>query len=281
MKNLLSKLLILIGCVTLYAQQPSHEFYERVSNIRLPDEEIVKEFYKERIPEEYCDAFLYYTEDMPEIRMNFYSIMVIESGNFKYFVGRNKNGTIDLGPSQLNSSNINNTRFVKAFTPEDKTHITTDYCLYMVLSIGYYKDLYKRFGEKYAFYAYNGGDKAARLMKKGETSNRSLIKNVTAYDTKVRKVIAEKTEELESYIVERRTKHVEEIIVELGDIVVIEPDDIFSGDFGVRFDELLNHVRPCIFRRKNLFKLETEEFVVIVNSLICGFCYEFIKRIAC
>ena len=281
MKNLLSKLLILIGCVTLYALPQPYEFYESVSNIRLPNETIIEDFYKERIPEEYCDAFLFYTEDMPEIRMNFYCIMVIESSNFRYFVGKNKNGTTDLGPSQLNSSNINNERFVKAFTPEDKSHITTEYCRYMVLSIGYYKDLYKRFGDAYAFYAYNGGDKAAKQMKKGETHNGSLIKNVTAYDTKVRKVIDEKSKELETYIVERRAKHVDEVMEELGEILIIEPDDIRRGDFNYSFDKTINNLGPYIFKRQELLKFESEEFIIIINSLIYGFCYEFINRLAC
>ena len=69
---------------------------------------IMEMYYKEHIPEEFCDAFIYYTRTCPDIRQEFYSIMVHESGNFKSYVNKNANGSYDLGPSQLNSYNLKN-----------------------------------------------------------------------------------------------------------------------------------------------------------------------------
>lgn len=236
---------------------------------RLNDDELIESFYKDHIPEEYCDAFLYYTKDCPELRMNFYSLMVHESCNFKYFKNTNKNGTIDLGPSQLNSSNLNNKRFVKAFTPEDESKITSTYCYYMVLTIGYYRDLYKRFGDKYAFYAYNGGDKAAIMIKNGETHNRSLVKNVTAYDKAVRKIIKSKTKELEDYIQDERVKHVMSIYEEFETLNNgIKLNSVCTNIIKTRFDKIGFNNTAYFFKRKNLLNLKSEELVIEYYSLI-------------
>ena len=138
--------------------------FESISMNVLSDDTIEEMWYKERIPKNFANAFLYNTKGDSHLRLEFYSLMVHESGNFKYYVHKNQNGSYDYGPSQLNSYNIKNKKFMKAFTPKDRTYIETTYCLYMVISINYYRSLRNELGD-YALYAYNGGYKAARLKK--------------------------------------------------------------------------------------------------------------------
>ena len=182
------------------------------------DSKLEEAWYKERIPAKYADAFLYYTRTKPEMRMNFYSLMVHESNNFTVFVHKNNDGSYDYGPSQLNSKNLTNKTFQKYYRPTDESHITNKYCFYMVETINFYWDLYNKVGEDYAFFAYNGGEKAADWKKRGINPNSSLIKNVTAYDKAVRSNIEKYTKELASYKEEARSSHIAELKREFSDL---------------------------------------------------------------
>ena len=172
------------------------DFWYMMSEKSLSDNELEEAWYKERIPAKYADAFLYYTRNKPEMRMNFYSLMVHESSNFTAYVHKNKDGSYDYGPSQLNSRNLTNKTFQKYYRPTDESHITNKYCFYMVETINFYWDLYNKVGEKYAFFAYNGGERAANWKKRGIKSNSNLIKNVTVYDKAVRSNVEKYTKEL-------------------------------------------------------------------------------------
>ena len=121
--------------------ESSKKMWFELSKVILPDEKIEEEFYRNRIPSNYIDAFLYYTADKREIRMDFYSIMVHESANFTAFINKNANGSIDYGPSQLNSRNIEDPWFMEKFSPKDTTYIKTKYCRYMVITINFFYDL--------------------------------------------------------------------------------------------------------------------------------------------
>jgi len=182
------------------------------------DSKLEEAWYKERIPAKYADAFLYYTRTKPEMRMNFYSLMVHESNNFTVFVHKNNDGSYDYGPSQLNSKNLTNKTFQKYYRPTDESHITNKYCFYMVETINFYWDLYNKVGEDYAFFAYNGGEKAADWKKRGINPNSSLIKNVTAYDKAVRSNVEKHTKELASYKEEARSSHIAELKREFSDL---------------------------------------------------------------
>ena len=81
----------------------------------------------------------------------------------------------------------------------------------MVETINFYWDLYNKVGEKYAFFAYNGGERAANWKKRGIKSNSSLIKNVTVYDKAVRSNVEKYTKELASYKKEARSLHIAEL----------------------------------------------------------------------
>lgn len=168
----------------------------------ISDEEIEENFYKKRIPNEYSDAFLYYTKDNPELRLPFYSIMVHESGNFKVFKRRNTNGSYDLGPSHLNTNNIKNAYFRELYNPKDESHITNVYCFYMVMSLNFFKSLYKKYDNVIdAFYAYNGGEKAPIIIKSAKLSRKrpSFVANVKAYGRSVNNNLSIFEKELSLY----------------------------------------------------------------------------------
>jgi len=274
MKNLFTRIVIAMGLMLLptlaYAYMPETDIMIKISRSQVPDEVFIEDFYRDNIPDEYCEAFIYYTKDCPEIRMNFYSIMIVESGNFRWFRNVNENGSVDLGPSQLNSNNLKNKQFVRAFRPKDESMITSKYCYYMVMTIGYYKDLYDRLGDKYAFYAYNGGDKAARQIKNGETHNESLIKKVKSYDRLVRKQVEIKTQELEEYVKLRRVQHVMSVYEKYYKDIMWKTTELLISE--VRFGpsrECFNKLRfdrtSYFFRRKDFFQFESEEVGVDIN----------------
>lgn len=160
-------------------------------------------FYKNRIPKEYADAFLYYTRNVPELRMSFYSIMVHESANFKVYKRKNTNGSFDLGPSHLNSNNIKNAYFRELYNPKDESHITNVYCFYMVMSLNYFIDMVDKFNGNImnAYYAYNGGQKAPSIINSKYVPKNKVnyVKNVKSYGNIVSSYVNQFTEELQSY----------------------------------------------------------------------------------
>lgn len=241
------------------------------------DIEFEEEYYRSVIPEEYAEAFLYYTRDFPEIRLNFYSIMVHESANFTAFRHVNKNGSVDLGPSQLNSSNLRNKRFVNAFRPKDESKITSVYCYYMVMTINYYHDLYKRHGDAYAFYAYNGGDKAVVAIKQNIQSPNmsSLVKNVRAYNRKVRKLVKQHKAEIIPFVEELRDQ-----LVDMLCDVYVEKFGGSSRNVSIGFIvrkyiyEFINDRITYYIRRKNFSEFNPEEFIIILDPVIGCFYHE-------
>ncbi len=102
--------------------------YEKISNHILSDEKLIENFYLDNIPAEYSDAFLYYTRNRKEMRPYFFSLMMHESNGFTIFEHKNKDGSYDYGPSQLNSNNIKNEKFRNWYNPKDESHITNKYC---------------------------------------------------------------------------------------------------------------------------------------------------------
>lgn len=189
-----------------------YDYYKDISYLSLSDQKIEERWYLERIPKEYGDAFIYYTQDKPEMRMYFYSLMVHESGNFRAYRNKNLDGSWDYGPSQLNSKNIKNPLFRKLYNPTDESHITSVYCFYMVMSINLYWDLVCRYGYEYAFYAYNGGERTIRYKKAGINKNTTLMRNVTNYNKKVWDLINTHTIELNNYKQVAREIHIYELM---------------------------------------------------------------------
>lgn len=284
-KHLITVLMVVLAISTSFASEivVSEKVRNDLYNISYqlkPDHVFEEEYYRQVIPAEFCETFLYYTKDFPEIRLNFYSIMVHESGNFKYFKNRNRNGTLDLGPSQLNSANLENPDFVDAFAPKDNYHIYSMNCYYMVLTINYYHDLYKRLGDEFAFYAYNGGDRAARLVRENNKSSRyaSLIKAVTTYDASVRALIEKHKAEMAPVVAKLRGEFVNWLCeiynARFGDDSI--GYDIHAAEDFYKFGN--DRIAYYYIRRKYLTELKSEEVIVVLNPVV-GTCYHEIGEI--
>ena len=250
--------------------------YEKISHHILSDETLEENFYLDNIPIEYGDAFLYYTRNRKERRPYFFSLMLHESNGFTSFKNRNKDGSYDYGPSQLNSNNIKNENFRKWYNPKDESHITNRYCFYMVMSINFYWDLVNKYGYDYAFYAYNGGERTVKLIKNKSSHNASLIKAVKSYDAAVRKQMQQAEINLENYRVQKRAEHINELQCKItesfysiclesieqsikdksNNLVVLQDTDKFGN----------NDV--FYIRREDLLQFEIKEGVVVGETII-------------
>ena len=244
-------------------------------NVMYSQEYIEEQYYLEKIPAEYADAFIYYTRNFKNksnFRRNFYSIMKHESNNFTAFVHKNADGSIDKGPSQLNSNNIKNPTFRKFYNPKDESHITSVYCFYMVMTINFYYDLVSKYGENYAFYAYNGGEKAIKLVKANENIEdpqpESLLFKVRDYDKKVRIKLAKTNSELDLYINQFKTAKAVEMASEI--MSEFYHNEIASSMLDKDINKFGNK-RLFYIRREDLAYLEFEEIGIICNSKIGSF----------
>ena len=250
--------------------------YEKISHHILTDEMLEENFYLDNIPTEYGDAFLYYTKDKKEMRPYFFSLMMHESNGFTAFKHKNKDGSYDYGPSQLNSNNIKNEKFRNWYNPKDESHITNRYCFYMVMSINFYWDLVNKYGYDYAFYAYNGGERTVKLIKNKSSHNASLVKAVKSYDAAVRKRMQQAEKNLEKYVAQKRAEHIDElqykIIENFNDIRLVALDR--SKNKSKSNDSILQDINEFgnynIFyiRREDLLQFEIKEGVVIGETII-------------
>ena len=271
--------IVLFSMLSVFPAQVKYDYYQDLSESIKTNKDFEKDFYKTRIPANYADAFLYYTEEYDKIdstfRMKFYSIMVHESGNFKRYVNKNPNGSVDLGPSQLNSYNIDNAAFMRQYKPKDKSHITTLYCYYMVVSINYYWDLIKTYGDKYALYAYNGGPKAARIAKNNIQDPRfaSLVRATTSYNRNVRKNVKRFSQELREFIKVSRTEHITELKQQYSFIAKLKNSiPRHSVHQGKKF---VSDVILYFIRKKQFREFQPNELVIKLNIITGTFQYQF------
>ena len=249
--------------------------YEKISHHILTDEMLEENFYLDNIPTEYGDAFLYYTKDKKEMRPYFFSLMMHESNGFTAFKHKNKDGSYDYGPSQLNSNNIKNEKFRKWYNPKDESHITNRYCFYMVMSINFYWDLVNKYGYDYAFYAYNGGERTVKLIKNKSSRNASLIKAVKSYDAAVRKRMQQAEINLEKYVAQKRAEHIDElqykIIENFNDIRLValnRSNKNKSNDSILQDTNELGNYNIFYIRREDFLQFEIKEGVVIGETII-------------
>ena len=250
--------------------------YEKISHHILTDEMLEENFYLDNIPTEYGDAFLYYTKDKKEMRPYFFSLMMHESNGFTAFKHKNKDGSYDYGPSQLNSNNIKNEKFRNWYNPKDESHITNRYCFYMVMSINFYWDLVNKYGYDYAFYAYNGEERTVKLIKNKSSRNASLIKAVKSYDAAVRKRMQQAEKNLEKYVAQKRAEHIDElqykIIENFNDIRLVVLDrsknKSKSNDSILQDTNEFGNYNIFYIRREDLLQFEIKEGVVIGETII-------------
>lgn len=251
--------------------------YEKISHYILSDETLEENFYLDNIPIEYGDAFLYYTRNRKEMRPYFFSLMLHESNGFTSFKNRNKDGSYDYGPSQLNSNNIKNKNFRNWYNPKDESHITNRYCFYMVMSINFYWDLVNKYGYDYAFYAYNGGEKTVKLIKNKSSHNASLIKTVKAYDSAVRKKMQLTETNIKNYVVQKRAEHINELRYKINerfnDINLESLEQVAKSKSESNSSILQNtnefgNYNVFYIRREDLLQFEIKEGVVIGETII-------------
>ncbi len=225
-------------------------------------------FYLENIPKEYADAFIYYTRKFPQIRRDFYSLMRHESQNFTAFYHKNADGSVDKGPSQLNSNNIKSKTFRDFYNPTDESHITSVYCYYMVMTINFYYDLVMKYGQEYAFYGYNGGEPCIKWIKTNNYDPRyeGRIKAVKEYDTAVRN----KRKATDLLLEEYTTKFKFDKAFEMAMEVMNEQNNCEISQiylFGKYFIKFGNN-RFLYIRREDLIEFKFEEIGIICNPSI-------------
>ena len=251
--------------------------YEKISHHILSDEILEENFYLDNIPIEYGDAFLYYTKNRKEMRPYFFSLMMHESNGFTAFKHKNKDGSYDYGPSQLNSNNIKNEKFRNWYNPKDESHITNRYCFYMVMSINFYWDLVNKYGYDYAFYAYNGGEKMVKLIKNKSSHNTSLIKTVKAYDSAVRKQMQLTEINLKNYVVRKRAEHINELQykiaesfhdINLESLEQIAKSKSESNNSILQNTNEFGNYNVFYIRREDFLQFEIKEGVVIGETII-------------
>ena len=254
--------------------------YEKFSHYLLSDEMLEEKFYLDNIPTEYGDAFLYYTKDKKEMRPYFFSLMMHESNGFTAFKHKNKDGSYDYGPSQLNSNNIKNEKFRNWYNPKDESRITNKYCFYMVMSINFYWDLVNKYGYDYAFYAYNGGERTVKLIKNKSSHYASLIKAVKTYDAAVRKRMQQTETNLENYIVQKRAEHINELqckkIERFDDydayLTALNISDENESNNSILQDtNKFGNYNIFYIRRKDFLQFEIKEGVVVGKTIIGTF----------
>ena len=254
--------------------------YEKISHYILTDEMLEEKFYLDNIPTEYGDAFLYYTKDRKEMRPYFFSLMMHESNGFKAFKNKNKDGSYDYGPSQLNSNNIKNEKFRNWYNPKDESHITNRYCFYMVMSMNFYWDLVNKYGYDYAFYAYNGGERTVKLIKNKSSRYASLIKAVKAYDTAVRKQMQLAEKNLENYVVQKREEHINELQCKITESFYnthltaserVAKCESELNNSNLQYTNEFGNYDVFYIRRKDLLQFEIKEGVVVGKTIIGTF----------
>ena len=280
-KHFIILLIVLVSTIYVVSYNnstPNFSTHTKANIKRIPStNDLMEMFYKERIPEEFCSAFLYYTKDDPTIRPDFYSIMVHESANFTAFVNKNKNGSYDYGPSQLNSDNLKNDYFMWLYDPKDKSMINSTYTHYMVITINFYKDLVRKYGKDYALYAYNGGERCVELIKNDSKDPKyaSLLANVKAYNRNVTKRTERTIQELTEYVHTQRQLIVESIDIDT-EFLKSYNIEILENDLSIQISSLIKNVdKPrntiCLYffrRRKNFTNLEQEKIEVERHPIV-------------
>ena len=133
----------------------------------------------------------------------------------------------------------------------------------------FYKNKY---GEEYAFYGYNGGEKAIKLVKMNkdieDPQPESLLFKVRDYNKKVRNKLAKTNSELDLYINQFKTAKAVEMASEI--MSEFYHNEITSSMLDKDINKFGNK-HLFYIRREDLAYLELEEIGIICNSKIGSF----------
>ena len=158
-----------------------------------------RDYLKITIPEEFVDAFYYYTVHDIASGLELVAIGKRESRWKEFKSKKNKDGSYDYGPLQLNSNNIKNKKFMATYSPleEEKHLVNSDNHLYMIVCIKYYLSLKKYFNSEMhqTLKVYNGGYRALSAKK-----NTRLYKQTESYASMVTKAISGVKENYKTYV---------------------------------------------------------------------------------
>lgn len=219
-KSLLILICVLFSTLKLYATTDT--FNSNFDNVirsyamNVYEEEIREEtgdnlylqFINESIPSKFVHPFYDFTKDNKNLGIEILGIAKHES-NWKWFVGkRNANGSIDLGPLMLNSFNIEDEKFMKAFATEECEAYRYDTDIYfMLICINYYRSLRKDFGPFSALQIYNGGWRTVR-----KNCPAKLKETVVLYANTVYKYINAYSDGYKEYVKENESETKEKFI---------------------------------------------------------------------
>jgi hypothetical protein len=127
------------------------------------DENDVIELIENTVPNDYVDAFIYYSqmdsrEETAAFRLYLLGLGQHESGWIKLRSNKkNKNGTFDHGYLMLNEANIYNYQFMRVYGPLKEFEAQDWVEKYLITCIRFFKYLYLKHGCD-ALYAYNAGE---------------------------------------------------------------------------------------------------------------------------
>jgi hypothetical protein len=116
------------------------------------------------VPNEYIEAFMYYSTLKTVYETNIFRIYLLGLGKMEseWVKTRsnkmNSNGTYDLGYLMLNENNIANFEFMNAYKPDEAFPPKDTIELYLIICINYFKYLYTQYSCD-GLYAYNAGEK--------------------------------------------------------------------------------------------------------------------------
>lgn len=214
-KSLLILICVLFTTLNLHAITDT-TYYDNFDNVirsyamNVYEEEIREEtgdnlylqFINKSIPSKFVQPFYNFTKDNKNLGIEILGIAKHES-NWKWFVGkRNANGSIDLGPLMLNSFNIEDENFMKAFATEECEAYKYDTDIYfMLICINYYKSLRKDFGPFSALQIYNGGWRTVR-----RNCPAKLKETVVLYANTVYKYINSYSDDYKEYVKENESE---------------------------------------------------------------------------
>jgi hypothetical protein len=126
-------------------------------------QDVIQLAYK-TVPEEYIDAFLYYSDAGLEDKTNILRIYLLGIGEHESgweavrSTNKNKNGSYDYGFLMLNEYNIKNPVFMENYAPHGDFIVKDDIELWLITCIKFFKSLFLRYGCN-GVYAYNAGER--------------------------------------------------------------------------------------------------------------------------
>ena len=183
---------------TIIKQQSTEDLYKIVCKRDISEvkRELYKEYLATQIPNMFVEEFYNSTNHDIDLGLELLAIGDKESQwSLKGLVSKNvnKDGSIDVGPLQLNSNNLKNKWFLELFAPEKYESMEANN-FYMVTCINYFACLKNEYSSiEKALKVYNGGPRAIRR-------NSSNFHTTNLYATSTLMYLENRKEEWELFL---------------------------------------------------------------------------------